>query len=337
LRRFIISRTDNIGDVILTLPLAGFIKQHIPDSEVIFLGKKYTRPVVDKCSYVDRFIENEILQGMSLRKAALFLRKTGADTLIHVFPDARISILSALAGIKLRVGTSRRWHHRLFLNSTMPLSRRKSDMHEAALNLMLLKDMIPDFILPETDMIHTYYGFRKPEVLPEHLSAYIDRDRRNVIVHPKSKGSAREWGLDHFSRLIQLLPYDKYNVIIAGTDSEARLMEGFLKLFRARAHDVAGKLSLGDYITLIAHADVMVAASTGPLHIAAMAGIHTVGLYAPMKPIYPKRWAPIGVNAGFLVKEGECSKCRKSSHCECIRSIRPEDVYQKMEHIFYHS
>lgn len=321
--------------MILTLPLAGFIKEHIPGAEVYFLGSRYTRPVVERCACVDRFIENDMLKGMSFRKAASFLKKTGADTLIHVFPDRRISMLAAFAGIKERVGTNRRWHHKLFLNRTMPLSRRKSDLHEAQLNLMLLKDLIPGFVLPDKEQIHCWYGFRKNSVLPEKLAPYIDSRRKNIVVHPKSKGSAREWGLDHFSKLIQLLPYEKYNVIIAGTEPEARMMEGFLKLFRARAHDVAGKLTLDEYTELISHADMMIAASTGPLHIAAMTGIHTIGLYAPMKPIYPQRWAPVGANAGFLVKEGECSKCRKSSYCECIRSIRPEDVFHKMEHTLY--
>lgn len=334
MKRFIISRTDNIGDVILTLPLAGFIKQHIPDSEVIFLGKKYTRPVVDCCNNVDSFIDNDILSSLSLRKASKMLKKTGADTIIHVFPDKRISMLAYMAGIKERVGTNRRWHHRLLLNRTIALSRRKSDLHEAQLNLLLLKNLIPNFVMPLTEDIHSWYGFKKTEPLTGNLSEYVDPHRKNVIIHPKSKGSAREWGLDNFSILLQKLPYDKYNVIIAGTDYEARLMEGFLKLFRARAHDVTGKLTLEEYIQLIAHSDVMIAASTGPLHIAAMAGIHTVGLYSPMKPIFPQRWAPLGQNAGYLVIEKECDKCRKTNYCECIRSIRPDEVLQKIESYF---
>ncbi|RYG01290.1 MAG: glycosyl transferase family 9, partial [Chitinophagaceae bacterium] len=38
----IISRTDSIGDVVLTLPMAKIIKQQFPDCRIAFLGKEYT-------------------------------------------------------------------------------------------------------------------------------------------------------------------------------------------------------------------------------------------------------------------------------------------------------
>ena len=35
----IISRTDNLGDVMLTLPLCGYIKSIAPETKIYFLGK----------------------------------------------------------------------------------------------------------------------------------------------------------------------------------------------------------------------------------------------------------------------------------------------------------
>jgi hypothetical protein len=52
-KRIIISRTDNLGDVILTLPMAGILKSEIPGCYILFLGKKYTKPLVDACEHVD--------------------------------------------------------------------------------------------------------------------------------------------------------------------------------------------------------------------------------------------------------------------------------------------
>jgi ADP-heptose:LPS heptosyltransferase len=37
--RIIISRTDSIGDVILTLPLCVWLKKQFPQTELIFLGQ----------------------------------------------------------------------------------------------------------------------------------------------------------------------------------------------------------------------------------------------------------------------------------------------------------
>ena len=90
--------------------------------------------------------------------------------------------------------------------------------------------------------------------------------------------------------------------------------------------DLSGKMTLKQLIAFIANTDAIVAGSTGPLHIAAALGKHAIGLYAPMRPIHPGRWAPIGLHSSFLVKEKKCNQCRKSTKCECIESISPDDV-----------
>ncbi|PKP18383.1 MAG: glycosyl transferase family 9 [Bacteroidetes bacterium HGW-Bacteroidetes-21] len=311
LEKFIISRSDNIGDVVLTIPLAGLIKKTFPHAQVIFLGKKYTKPVIDTCTFIDDFIDADILHSIPTSKAVSQLKKLKADCIIHVFPNYRLSYLSFRAGIPVRIGTGRRWYHRLFVNEIIPLSRKKSTLHESQLNLMLLQTIIPDFRLPNLADIPQLYGMQKMIPLPDKLKHVIETSRMNVIIHPKSKGSAREWGLDNFSQLVQMLEPEKYNVIISGTDYEAGKMEGFLKLFKNRAHDLTGKLDLSEYISLIAESDALVAASTGPLHIAAATGINAIGLYAPMKPIFPQRWAPIGLKSEYLVLNKECNKCKK--------------------------
>ena len=63
MKRILISRTDNLGDVILTLPMAGILKKEIPGCYILFLGKAYTRPLIDACEFVDEFLDwDEIRQ-----------------------------------------------------------------------------------------------------------------------------------------------------------------------------------------------------------------------------------------------------------------------------------
>ena len=107
-------------------------------------------------------------------------------------------------------------------------------------------------------------------------------------------------------------------------------MKDFLEKHRARVTDMTGKLSLAELLVFINSCDGLVAASTGPLHIAAALGKRAVGIYAPMRPIFPQRWAPLGANATYLVLDKTCEKCRKSGDCECIRAIRPEQVVEKL-------
>lgn len=53
----IISRTDSIGDVVLTLPIATVLKKQFPQMKIAYMGKAYTRPVIEACSSVDLFID----------------------------------------------------------------------------------------------------------------------------------------------------------------------------------------------------------------------------------------------------------------------------------------
>ena len=61
-KKIVISRTDNIGDVILTLPLAGILKEKYPDCKIIFLGNSYTEAIVRVSVHVDEFINWEELK-----------------------------------------------------------------------------------------------------------------------------------------------------------------------------------------------------------------------------------------------------------------------------------
>jgi len=90
--------------------------------------------------------------------------------------------------------------------------------------------------------------------------------------------------------------------------------------------DLTGYFELNEFIAFINHSDGLVAASTGPLHIASALGKLVVGIYPPIKPMHPGRWAPIGKNAHFVVVNKECSDCRKSLNCHCMNEVSPEQV-----------
>ena len=62
IKKIIISRTDSIGDVILTLPVAGVLKKTYPQAEIVFLGKKYTRDIVESSDNIDLFLDWDDLQ-----------------------------------------------------------------------------------------------------------------------------------------------------------------------------------------------------------------------------------------------------------------------------------
>jgi heptosyltransferase-3 len=323
-RTFIISRTDAIGDVVLTLPVAGVLRSLYPSSRILFLGRSYTKDVIKACEHIDGFLSWDELQQFPTRTAIQELKATGADTIIHVFPNAEVARLAWRARIRRRVGTTNRLYHYLYCNILVPLSRKRSPYHESQLNLRLLAPLGAK-ALYSLQEIWGYYGLTRLTPLPPSLVALLDPDRFNLILHPKSRGNGREWGLDNFRQLIALLPQDRYKLFLTGTDAEGQLLLPLVREFPFLT-DLTGRLSLDQLLSFISEADGLVASGTGPLHIAAALGIHALGIFPPIRPIHPGRWAPVGQRAKFFVKDKDCETCRRSMDCACIREIRPQQL-----------
>lgn len=332
IRNLIISRTDGLGDVILTLPLAGLMKKLHPGVKISFVGRSYTGPVIAACEHIDEFINWDEISKDTSRKQIEFFKSLQADAIVHVFPNKELARIAYLSKIPLRVGTSHRFHHWLYCNRLVHVGRKRSPLHETQLNARLLHPLGVEAPPSPGDLI-PLMGLTRPAELNETFAHWIDPSRFNLILHPKSKGSAREWGLENFSELIRTLPRERYKIFISGSAEDGEALQGQIKAWGDDVTDITGKMPLAQFIAFLDKADGLVAASTGPLHIAAALGKVAVGLYAPMRPIHPGRWAPLGPRAGYLVLDKQCQKCRHDNRCACIESIKPADVRLKLEQL----
>ena len=328
---FLVSRTDAIGDVVLTLPVAGQLKQLFPGCRVVLIGRTYTAPVAAACPWVDDFLNFDDLLKLPETGQLAALRAFGAAAIIHVFPNKALARLAQKAGIPLRIGTRNRWLHWLTCNRLVALSRRHSLLHEAQLNLKLLEPL--GFVYPSTlSAVASLVRLEAAETLaPTHrqLLAAHQPGQLNVVLHPRSRGSAREWGLANFGQLVQLLHRAGHRVFITGTAAEGEELAAWLQQHAPfLAADLTGQLSLPQLIAFIASSDGLVAGSTGPLHLAAALGRHALGLYPPIRPMHPGRWGPLGPHAEFLVfDKPDCEDCRtQPAACVCIGAIAPVAV-----------
>lgn len=326
-KRILISRSDAIGDVVLTLPLAGILKRQFSGAYIGFLGKNYTRSVIECCSAVDEFVDVDRFLGDSPRDIA---EEGQWDAIIHVFPRLDIARKAWQASIPWRIGTSSRPYNWLFCNKLVKLSRRNSKLHEAQLNTKLLSPfgITAAYTLEKLGQL---LSLDKIPPLPEHFRALLNPEKKHVILHPKSKGSAREWGLDNFEALIRHLPSEEFQLFISGTKEEAVLLQPLFEKVGNRVSDISGQMNLREFIAFINACDALVAASTGPLHLAAALGKKAIGIYPSIRPMHPGRWAPLGAMAVALSLKVNCDLCRKdASTCSCIQGVSPMLVAGKL-------
>jgi len=319
--KIIISRTDSIGDVILTLPLCIWVKENFPEAELVFLGRAYTKPVISCFDVIDTFLNFDDFESIPTSER---IAKLKADCIIHVFPNSQIALLAKKAKIPMRIGTAHRVFHLLTCNYRLNFSRKRSLLHEAQLNFELLNPLgckeIPRFEALFQSLNH----FNIPTVsLPLEFST-IDFSN-TVVLHPKSQGSASEWPLEKYIDLAILLVQQKKTVIFTGTENEGKEFSSFLPS-HPQIIDSSGKLNLKQLLRLISSSEALVACSTGPYHIAGVSGIKAIGLFSSRKPIHPGRWRALGDKSVALVFDSSCSNCKKGKVCSCIEKISVQSV-----------
>lgn len=319
----VICRTDNIGDVILTLPLTAYIKQRFPGVKISFLCRAYAAAVVRYCSTVDAVIEME-----SLADPAAYFAQSDIDVVIFAQLDKRLAAAAHKARIPVRIGNAyRTWFNWWHCNRPVHFTRGGSDSHEAQLNFKYLRPLGIDYI-PELAAIPAMYHFKIPHnpALDQMLRPY----RFNLIIHPKSNGHGREWPSDYFVQLAKSLGKQQgLHLWVTGSATEGQwLTEHSPELLQLpNVSNVCGKFTLAELACFIHAADGLIASGTGPLHMSAAFGQRTIGLFPGARSMHPGRWGALGIQARSLCQPVvNCNGC-KIKHaltCDCMRNISPD-------------
>jgi heptosyltransferase-3 len=330
LNRILISRTDSIGDVMLTLPICTWLKNTNPSCEIVFLGKGYTKSVVTCFDSVDRFVDWNDLVDLTEAEQVMCIKNLEIDVFVHIFPNKVIAKLAKKSKIPVRIGTSHRGFHLLTCTDRPNFTRKNSTLHESQLNFELLRPL-GLIEVPSLDEIVSYTNhFKVPELaLPAQLSAFLQNGNKTVVLHPKSQGSAVEWPIDKYTDLAMEVVKKGYNVLYTGTEGEGEKFRASIPQ-SDKIMDSSGQLTLDQLIHLISTCEALVACSTGPLHIAGYVGIKTIGLFSPKRPIHPGRWKALGKDVRILVNDVACENCRKKKKCNCIENISVDRVLKEL-------
>ncbi|GGY49297.1 glycosyltransferase family 9 protein [Pseudoduganella albidiflava] len=318
--RILICRTDNIGDVVLTLPLAGFLKQHIPGVEVDMLCRAYAAPVARCSAFIDRALA---LEELDIER---FFQEQAYDTVIFAFPHRALAAAARRAGVPNRVGSSHRLHHWWNCNRLAHFTRARSRLHEAQLNFALLKPLGMDHLPPLPEIV-PLYGLQAPH--GPDIAELFRPAPFNLVLHPKSNGNGREWPLARYAELTARLAGDPGIAIwITGSRAEGELLarEAPALLASPNVRSLCGRYDLGGLVSLIGMADGLIASGTGPLHISAALGRNTLGLFPPVQPIDIARWGALGANATSLCGARQCDTCTGAQACTCMAAISAAQV-----------
>lgn len=111
-----------------------------------------------------------------------------------------------------------------------------------------------------------------------------------VCVHPGSRGSWRQWPVQHFASLADYVGEQGFTIVLTGTKEEAPITQAVKEYMNHPAIDLTGQTSLGAIAALIRDAGLLISNCTGVSHIAA--AVQTPSIVISMDG-EPERWGPL--------------------------------------------
>jgi len=324
LEKILIVRTDRIGDVVLSLPMAELVKKKYPDCKVAYFIRNYTSSLIDGNPFVDEVIiaeesEGKILFLKNLKK----IKSKNFDSCVVVNPTLKISLMMFLAGIKRRIGTGYRWYS-VFFNQKVYEHRKYAEKHELEYNIILLSKVDID----KKDFSREIkFHLKIDDKSSESISSILfDRGFKSgnkiVIIHPGSGGSSVDLPKEKLIELTRMLDkLENVTIVITGSKNELELCREFE--VSETVINLSGQLDLSLLKALINKANIFISNSTGPMHIAAALGVYVIGFFPKILSCSQKRWGPYTEKKTIFLPTIDCSNCNREQ-CEkldCMNSI----------------
>ncbi len=328
--RFLLVRTDRIGDTVLTLPAVTALRERFPEASISFLARTYTHPILRNYEGIDQILTYDPQKHRGwkgLRRLAAELREQDFSTAILFHPRPELALPLKWAGIPQRIGSADRWYRFLF---TDRLSQHRSQCarHEADYNLELLKPVLQEDVPAQ-------FAFSPRLQVPEPLKVREGLPPRYAILHPGSGGSAPNLSLHQYRLLIEtLLRETDWAVVVTGSFDDASLAEQLRAGFpEARVLNRTGRFSLEEMLQLVGSAELLLASSTGPIHLADALNRPLLSFYCPAVPFTPRRWGPYQQRQWVLLPEiTEPRTCRGSDcpHGGCLSLLTDEGLVERI-------
>ncbi len=326
--RILISRTDRLGDLILALPFVETVKERYPECRVDVISSLYASPILennDRISKILRVQNDQLLTNKLYKKDLLQkIKKEKYKAVVALYPERQISRLFYQSEIPYRLGTAGRFHS-VFFNTRLAHSRRQNLKHEFEYNL----DFLKFFRRGETVRFPNVYLREKEMNNARRILQDAGVKEKFIVIHPGSGGSAERWPLENFIKLYRLLEQEGLELVISGSEQEGEISASVSKELGIPVRKITGETDMRTLAAVLSLAQLVVANSTGPLHLAVAVRTTGVGLYPSRKAMSPLRWGPLGKSDRVIQPVSVDCQC-PTGQCKCMEKIKPEQVLKEV-------
>ncbi len=341
IQRVLVIKLQHLGDVLLTTPLFGVLKQHYPQLNVDVLIYRETAPVLEANPYIrqvhviDRQWKQKGILFQLEREYALLrdLQKNRYDLIINLTDRWRGGWLTRI--LKPQYSVSRPYKHRRgrFWRKSFShiYSVPQNNRHAVEANLDAVRrlGLQPAYDQKKLTCVIQSESEAKVQQL---LQPYSFDGKKIIVIHPTSRWMFKAWHPHGFARVVDELDNLGFCIVLicGPAKKEIEYVNNILEMTNSRVVNLAGQLSLNESAAMINLADCFLGLDSVATHIAAAVNTPCVVLFGPTTD---KVWYPWMVAHKVLFADYPCRPCGLKG-CgdgmlsECIQAIPPENVIQ---------
>ena len=333
--RLLLVKLSSLGDVVHTLPTLEALRLAYPQGHITWLVEEAFAPLLTGHPALDAVWTAPRLRwrgrqtGRDLRKLAglaLQVRHRRFDLVVDLQGLLKSAMWVALAQSPRKVGfdRTREGSWRVLTERLPPYD---PDRHALLRYLDVARHLgapegPPRFRFPPLPLV-------SPElVFPSWGQAPL------VILHPGARWATKLWPVAGWREVARWLLEKGLAVAVTGSANDRQMTESILEGLSGPAVNLAGRTLLLELISWLRLATLAVTTDTGPMHLAAAAGVPLVALFGPTAPW---RTGPFGEGHEILRLPLSCSPCFKRQCLEphCLAELPPAQVQAACEKVLY--
>ncbi|HET9402863.1 MAG TPA: glycosyltransferase family 9 protein [Candidatus Acidoferrales bacterium] len=318
--RFLLVRLGSLGDVIFTLPAVAALRQSFPSAQIDWLIDRRWLALVAGNPHVTNVIELRDRAAATYIQCARKLRERRYSCAIDIQGLYKSALLARISGAPRRIGFMREFVREAGAAALYTERIAPREPHMVGQNMELA-------IAAGATRIPAQFPLQVSGEAKRKVDTLLNNQRTNqfAVFSPGGGWRSKCWPAERFGEVAARVTreFGLRCLVNAGPGEEemarvaAKSSEGVLQELPA--------IPLDQLMAMLRRASLVVAADSGPLHLAVALGTPVVGLFGPTNPARNGPYRPDDIvvrNAGAA----ETTYKRRDAYSPAMLSITTEQV-----------
>ncbi len=304
INKILLITLTNIGDAVLTLPVALVLREKFPSARLDALLGPRPQQLFKKISYFHQTIayDKRIILREKI-KLVLKLRKEKYDFIV----DLRHSLFPLFIGAK---------YHTPLLFRIPEQIRHIRDFH-----LYKLKLSGVEFTNFSSDNPFGISPDEKERIDELLADKGVCPEDKLIVLAPGAKDKIKRWKAENFAWLSDKLT-EQRKVILVGSKEDKKIIDRIVSLLEKEVLRLDGQLGLKDLVVLLKRCALFIGNDSAPMHMSSLLEIPTIGIFGPTDV---KKAGPLGKRSKAIKKGSSIDSVKLEEVLEAAKELLKDE------------